>query len=249
MMKNSDLSLKLKSFVRSFTPYQIGYLVTVLLLTAAFAMLFPELMLEDVSNQFVLACSVIAVLANPVCELMISKQSKLNFLVDLFFIEIPELVICLTMGWYTIAIITVVFWMPIDIFSYLRWSRHPDQEAEELTVVKRLNWKQDFLVVAAIIAFSVVAGYFIGMIPGAESSYLDALASACGMANGVLLLFRYTEQWYAWTMTLVLYAILYTISGAYIMLITVAAMMVNTVYGYCKWYHYTRTHEVEVKVG
>lgn len=175
--------------MRSFTPYQIGYLVTVLLLTAAFAILFPELMLEDVSNQFVLACSVIAVLANPVCELMISKQSKLNFLVDLFFIEIPELVICLTMGWYTIAIITVVFWMPIDIFSYLRWSRHPDQEAEELTVVKRLNWKQDFLVVAAIIAFSVVAGYFIGMIPGAESSYLDALASACGMANGVLLLF------------------------------------------------------------
>ena len=118
-----------------------------------------------------------------------------------------------------------------------------------MTVVKRLNWKQDFLVVAAIIAFSVVAGYFIGMIPGAESSYLDALASACGMANGVLLLFRYTEQWYAWTMTLVLYAILYTISGAYIMLITVAAMMVNTVYGYCKWYRYTRTHEVEVQVG
>ena len=56
MMKNSDLSLKLKSFVRSFTPYQIGYLVTVLLLTAAFAILFPELMLEDVSNPFVLPC-------------------------------------------------------------------------------------------------------------------------------------------------------------------------------------------------
>lgn len=80
MMKNSDLSLKLKSFVRSFTPYQIGYLVTVLLLTAAFAILFPELMLEDVSNQFVCLFSV-AVLANPVCELMISKQSS-DFLVD-----------------------------------------------------------------------------------------------------------------------------------------------------------------------
>lgn len=239
---NRDLSLKTKSFLRSFTPYQIGYLVTVLLLTTAFAILFPELMLEDVSNQFVLACSVIAVLANPVCELMISKQSKLNFVVDLLFIEIPELVICLAMGWYTIAIITVVFWIPIDIFSYLRWSRYPDREAEELTVVKRLSWKQDLLVIAAIVAFSVVAGYFIGQIPGAESSYLDALASACGMANGVLLLLRYTEQWYAWTLTLVLYAILYTISGAYIMLITVAAMLVNTIYGFWKWHRYTSTH-------
>lgn len=60
------------------------------------------------------------------------------------------------------------------------------------------------------------------------------------MANGILLLLRHSEQWYAWLMTLILYAIMYVSSGAYIMLVTVTAMFVNTCYGYYKWYQYTQ---------
>ncbi|MCI8934763.1 MAG: nicotinamide mononucleotide transporter [Clostridiaceae bacterium] len=232
--------MKTRRFLRSFTPYQIGYLTTVLLITAAFAVFFPDLMLEETSSKFVTACSVVAVLANPVCELLISKQSKLNFLVDALLIEIPEFILCIAMGWYTVAITTMVFWIPIDIFSYLQWSRHPDRQEEELTEVRRLSWKQAVLAVAGIILFSVVVGYLISRLPGATDSYIDALASACGMANGILLLLRHSEQWYAWLMTLILYAIMYVSSGAYIMLVTVTAMFVNTCYGYYKWYQYTQ---------
>ena len=41
--------------------------------------------------------------------------------------------------------------------------------------------------------------------------------------------------------TLLLYTALYIISGSYIMLITVAAMLVNTCYGFGKWLLYTRS--------
>ena len=239
---NSTFKSKAIGFLKSFTPYQIIYLLSVFLLTAAFTILMPEMMLDDTSNTFVVVCSVIAVLANPVCELLISKQSRLNFIVDIIFIEIPEFVLCVSLGWYSIAIITMLFWVPIDIFSYIRWKNNLDDEKEELTVVKRLPFKQDILVIFAIAAFSLIVGTLIGMIPGASDSYLDALAAACGMANGILLLLRYTEQWYAWFTTLVLYTILYIISGSYIMLITVAAMLVNTCYGYAKWYVYTKKH-------
>ena len=236
------ISFNIKELIRSFTPYQICYLVSVIVLTVAFTVFMPDMMLDDMSNSFVVVCSVIAVLANPVCELLIAKQSKMNFVVDILFIEIPEFVLCISLGWYSIAIITMIFWVPIDIISFLRWSRHQDEEREELTVVKRLSWKQDVLVILAIAVFSITVGYFIGMIPGAEDSYLEALASACGMANGILLLLRYNEQWYAWFTTLVLYTILYVISGSYIMLITVAAMLVNTCYGFVKWLKYTKSH-------
>ena len=124
----------------------------------------------------------------------------------------------------------------------MKWKRHPDREKEELTVVRRLSVKQDIFVILAIIAFGLGVGYLISMLPGAADSYLDALAAACGMANGILLLLRYNEQWYAWFITLVLYAILYVSSGAYIMLITVAAMLVNTCYGFVKWLLYTKSH-------
>lgn len=235
----------MKSFFKSFTPYQIGYLATVLTLTILFIIFLPDMMLDDMSNTFVVVCSVIAVLANPLCELLISKQSKLNFVVDILFIEVPELVLCLALGWYTIAIVTIAFWVPVDIVSYIYWTKHPDLVKEEETAVKGLSWKMDILVVIGLIVISFIVGSLIGLIPGASDSYLDALSAAFGMSNGILLLLRYREQWFAWFITLILYAILYTTSGSYIMLITVAAMMVNTVYGFVKWLKYVKTHPTQ----
>lgn len=239
----NNLKTRTLNFLRSFTPYQITYLVVVFALTIGFTIVMPDMMLEDMSNTFVVVCSVIAVLANPICELLISKQSRLNFIVDIFFIEIPEFVLCVWNGWYSIAIITLVFWIPIDIISYIKWVRHTDSEHDELTVVKKLSLKQDILIIAAIAVFTIVIGSLIQLIPGASESYLEALAGACGMANGILLLLRYTEQWYAWFTTLVMYTVLYIVSGSFIMLITVAAMLVNTVYGFVKWVMYTRAHK------
>lgn len=233
----------LRAFFRSFTPYQMTYLGVVFLLTLLFTLLMPEMMLEDMSNPFVVACSVISVLANPICELLISKQSRLNFVVDFFLIEIPEFVLCIALGWYTIAIFTIIFWMPIDVISFLKWRRHRDEEQEELTIVKRLSVKQDIFIVIGILVFSALFGQLIGRIPGAEDTFLNSLATATGMVNGVLLLLRYSEQWYAWFITLILYTILYITSGSYIMLITVFAMLVNTCYGFGKWLLYTKKRQ------
>ena len=98
-----------------------------------------------------------------------------------------------------------------------------------------------------ILAFGFGVGYILTLIPGAEDTYLDAFVSAVGMANGILLLLRYNEQWIAWIITLILDAVLYIISGSYIMLITVFAMMVNTIYGFVKWLIYIKHHEKEQK--
>ena len=235
----------LKALFRSFTLYQILYLSTVVVIVTLFAVFFPDLMLEDTSNAFVLVCSVIAVLANPVCELLISKQSNLNFFVDILFIEIPEFFICLANGWYAVATVTLLFWIPIDIMSIARWLCHKDEKREELTVVRRLSPKQDILILLAILAFGFGAGALYSLIPGAADSYLDAFAATFGMANGILLLLRYNEQWYAWFITLIFYVALYVTGGAYIMLVTVAAMLVNTCYGYVKWLKYAKEREKE----
>ena len=79
---------QLGALVKSFTPYQICYLAAVLIITVAFIIIMPENMLDDTSNKFIVVCSVIACLANPVCELLISKQSKMNFLVDMMTLYI-----------------------------------------------------------------------------------------------------------------------------------------------------------------
>ncbi len=241
MKKNS----KIISFLKSFTPYQIIYLATVVLLTAIFAIFFPDIMLGDYQAAALVASAVISTISNPLCELLISKQSKWNFVVDFFLIEIPELIICLYFGWYAVAATVVLFWMPIDVISFVRWNKHPDNEDDNLTQVKRLKPFHSFLIVCVIVAFGFIVGSLLQLIPGASDSYLDAFASAVGMANGILLLLRYSEQWLAWLITTVIYLFMDISSGMYILLITEVAMLVNTIYGMVKWYLYTKKKDKE----
>ncbi len=234
---------KFISFLRSFTPYQTIYLAVVVLLTAGLAIFFPDIMLGEYESAALIAAAIISTISNPLCELLISKQSKWNFVVDFFLIEIPELIICLTFGWYAVAATVVFFWMPIDVISFLRWSKHPDLEDENLTQVKRLKPWQTAMTVGAILIFGFVVGSLLQLIPGASDTYLDAFASAVGMANGILLLLRYSEQWLAWLITTVLYLFMDISSGMYILLITEIAMLINTFYGIVKWYLYTKKHQ------
>ena len=238
--ENAKSNNKFVEFIKSFTPYQIIYLFSVLLLVVLFAIFLPEEMLEDTSNTFVLTCSIIAVIANPICELLISKQSKWNFIVSIIFIEVTESILFFSLGYYSTALISLIFWIPVDFISFLNWNKHPDEQQDILTKVKKLTWKQDVLAILAIFAFGLGVGYLLTLIPEAEDTYLDAFCSAFGMANGLLLLFRYHEQWIAWIITLVLDAALYISSGSYIMLITVFAMMINTCYGFIKWLIYIK---------
>ena len=234
----------IKSFLKSFTLYQKIFLAAVVLLTAGFVIFFPDQMLEEeyMKSTFLIICSIISVISNPLCELLISKQSKWNFVVDFFLIEIPELVICLYFKWYAIAFTIMLFWMVIDVISFVRWDKYPDQEDENLTVVKRLKPWQTLLVVLGIAAFGIIVGGLLQFVPGASDTYLDAFASAVGMANGILLLLRYSEQWIAWLITTVIYLVMDISAGAYILLIGEVAMLVNTIYGMVKWIIYTKRH-------
>jgi len=229
-----------KNFIKSFNAFEAIWLLCVVVLLGVFSAVMPELMFEDTTNGLMIICSILSVVANPICELMISKQSKYNFIVSIVFIEITEMIIYFSLGLYSSALVSLLFWVPIDIASFVRWKKHPDEVNEQITKVKKLEWWQDILIVYGIMVFSVVVGYLLTFIPECEDTYLDAFVSALGMANGVLLLLRYNEQWYAWFAYLVFDAILWIISGHYVMLITIVAMMINTVYGFIKWLKYAK---------
>ena len=177
---------KFKSFLKSFTLYQKIFLAIVVLLTAAFVIFLPDEMVpeEYKASIALVVCAIISTIANPLCELLISKQSKWNFVIDFFLIEIPELVICLYFGWYAVAGTIMLFWMTIDVISYIRWNKHLDEEDENLVQVKRLKPWQSALMLVAIVVFGLVVGTLLRLIPSAADTYLDAFAAAVGMAIG-----------------------------------------------------------------
>jgi len=229
-------------FFKSFTKVEAFYMIFVVALAVGMAAFFPELMLEDTSTPLLVLCSVINVIANPLVEIMNAKQFRGNFIIDIFAIEITYIILCVNLGWYTLLLSCIFFWIPIDILSFIRWSKHIDEEDENVTVVKRLSWKASLILLAAVVAFGLIMGGIMSNIPGSQDSYLEAFATAIGMVNGVLLMLRYSEHWYAWVITTVLYLAMDISAGAYGLLIDDIAMLVVTFYGIWKWFKYTREH-------
>ena len=195
---------------------------------------------------------VLDVILNITCELLISKQSKWNFIVSLA-VEIVEILVCVFCLYrFATMAVTLLFWIPCDIISFVMWHRHPDKHKEELTIVKKLNWWQDILIVAAIAVWTVGVGYLLTLIEvdgGIFATnvtlknvvcYIDACASAVGIANGLLILFRYREQWIAWYIVAILETVINIIAGQWILLILKAGYLTNTTYGYIKWTQYIR---------
>ena len=208
-----------------------------------------------VSAGWITFLYVLDVVLNIACELLISKQSKWNFIVSLG-VEIVEIVTCIVCIYrFATMAVTLLFWIPCDIISFVMWHRHPDKQKEELTVVKKLTWWQDLILIAAIAVWTVGVGYLLTLIEvegGIFATnltferivcYLDAAASAVGIANGLLILFRYREQWIAWYIVAILETVIDIMAGQWILLVLKVGYLTNTTYGYIKWTQYIRQHK------
>ena len=203
-------------------------------------------------------CYLLDVVLNISCELLISKQSKWNFIVSLG-VEVVEILVCIFCAYrFATMATTLLFWIPCDIISFVMWNRHPDEQKEEVTIVKKLTPMQDVLIVLGIIVWTVGVGYLLtfieveGGIFATNSTlkniacYLDACASAVGIANGLLILFRYREQWIAWYISAIIETVINIMAGQWILLVLKAGYLTNTTYGYIKWTQYIRQHNAAI---
>ena len=192
---------------------------------------------------------------NILCELLISKQSRYNFLVSVL-VEITEIAICLVLMYrFATMATTLFFWLPIDIISFINWSKHKDDQEDELTIVRRLKGYQEVLVILGIAVWTIVVGYFLSGLNITTDfvdsdlntiiAYIDACASAVGVANGLFILFRLREQWIAWYICAILEGIINIMTGQYVLLILKLGYITNTTYGYIKWTKYIKTHSEE----
>lgn len=248
-----------KDLWRFFTLYEKIWFFSILILAFVFAFLFPEEDVNGVNGALIMGLYLLDTFLNILCELLISKQSKWNFIVSLF-VEITEILICVVLQYrFATMASTLFFWIPCDIISFISWHRHPDRQQEELTQVRKLSGKAEVLVIAAIVVWTVGVGYFLTWLDiGTELFggnrtletvviYLDACVSAVAIANGLFILFRYREQWIAWFIDAILEGVINVLSGQYVLLVLKLGYLTNTTYGYIKWTKYIRTHKEELE--
>lgn len=250
-----SLSQKLKDLWNYFTTYEKVWFFSILILAVVFAFLFPEEDVNGVNGKIIMALYLADIVLNIMCELLISKQSKWNFIVSVF-VEIAEILICVVLAYrFATMASTIFFWLPIDIISFINWHKHPDKEENELTKVRKLSGWMEVLIITGIVIWTIGIGYLLTTIDlgtdlfnGNELfevivCYLDACASAVGIANGVFILLRYREQWIAWYICALLETAINILSGQYVLLVLKVGYLTNTTYGYIKWSKYIKSHK------
>lgn len=239
-----------------FTTYEKIWFLSIMVLATIFSVIFPEESANGINGIVIMLLYLLDTFLNILCELLISKQSRYNFLVSVA-VEITEIVMSIVLMYrFATMVTTLFFWLPIDILSFINWSRHKDDESDELTIVRRLKGYQEVLIIIAIIVWTFVVGYFISGLDIATDFYnnekletliiyIDACASAVGIANGLFIFFRLREQWLAWYISAALETIINILSGQYVLLILKLGYFTNTTYGYIKWSKYIKSHAEE----
>lgn len=184
-----------KNFIKSINLFELIWLISVVILLVVFISLFPELMFEDKDNTLVVICSVISIIASPICEILISKQSRYWTLFSLFFVEITDIIMLFSLGLYSSALISLLFWIPFDIMTFFKWGgKNRDEIKRELTKVKTFNWWQNIIIVFAMIGLSLLLGLILTYIPNASPSFVVAFSNVFEISNGIFLLTRHNEQ-------------------------------------------------------
>lgn len=240
-------------FSKCFTTYEKIWFITIMVLATIMSVMFPEEDINGVHGTLIMILYLLDTFFNILCELLISKQSRYNFLVSVA-VEIVEITICIVLMYrFATMASTLFFWLPIDIISYINWSKHKDEEKQELTVVRKLKGYQEVLVIIGIIVWTAIVGYIIGRL-NIETElidnekletliiYIDACASAVGIANGLFIFFRLKEQWLAWYICSLLEAIINILTGQYVLLVLKLGYFTNTTYGYIRWSKYIKNH-------
>ena len=237
-MKKVDI----KNFFKSINLFEIIWIVSVVVILLTLIILVPDLMFEDRNNTLVVVCSVISIIASPICELLISKQCRYWTLFSLVFVEITDIIMLFNLRLYSSALISLLFWIPFDLITFIKWGgTNKDDIKHELTKVRTFNWWSNILIVMIMVIAGLLLGWLLSFIPNYSESMVVAFSNVFEIANGIFLLTRHNEQWFAWLGYLICEIIIWVSLGHYIMLITVFAMIINTIYGIVRWLLYIKS--------
>lgn len=246
-------------FGKFFSLYEKIWFLSILILAAVFSIIFPEESCNGINGIVIMGLYLLDTFLNILCELLISKQSRWNFIVSLF-VEVTEILICVVLAYrFATMLSTLLFWIPCDIVSFVNWNRKKDDENDDVTKVRTLKGWQEVLLIVGIVVWTAGIGYLLTLIDlgtdifgGNEVlkvivCYLDACASVVGILNGLAILFRFREQWIAWYICAALEAVINILAGQYVLLVLKFGYITNTTYGYIKWTKYIKEHPQVLK--
>lgn len=199
----------MKRSIKSLTVYE-HIMIVIMIAIAAQAVVVAFTNPEGSKNPALLTViNFVSAVCGIFCVFLTAKASISNFI----FAVINTLAYAVYLYYWRIYgtfILEILFYLPIEIFSWVAWSRHRDSIEPEKTKARKLSLPQNILVASLIVAVGVCAHYVLVMMNG-TAAWLDAFTFSIGVVAVILELFRYKEQYVWWIITDIITVALYVI--------------------------------------
>ena len=168
-----------------------------------------------------------------ICIFFCAKANVSNFIFGL----VNTVVYAIYLLYYKIYgtfCLEVLFYLPMNIASWINWARHRDKKMPEKTMAKHLTIKQHIISVIGVLV-TIFVTYEILVRVGGTVAFLDALTVAIGIVATILELYRYAEQYIWWIITDIIAVIMYIVHFDTVYLTKKTIYLIMAIIGLRNW--------------
>lgn len=228
-MKKSLRSLNLCEYI----------MIVIMIVIAAQAMFTAFTNPSESSNPaWLTVINFVSAICGIFCVFLTAKASISNFV----FAVINTFVYAVYLFYWKIYgtfILEILFYLPIEIFSWIAWSRHRDIIEPEKTKTRKLSFIQNSLTALLVLIVGISAHYVLVKMKG-TAAWLDAFTFSIGIVAVVLELFRYKEQYAWWIITDIITVILYIVHFDAVYLTKRIIYLIVALEGFYNWHKLNR---------
>ena len=168
-----------------------------------------------------------------ICIFFCAKANVSNFVFGL----VNTIVYAIYLIYYKIYgtfFLEVLFYLPMNIASWINWARHRDKKLTEKTMSKRLTLTQNIISVV-FVGITTFVTYMILKRCGGTVALLDALTVAIGIVATILELYRFAEQYVWWIITDIIAVTMYIVHFDTVYLTKKTIYLIMAIIGLKNW--------------
>ena len=173
-------------FIKNWTALELGWL-------GLFSAIAAGLSLYWGDTWFGFSIFLTGVLSVILC----SKGSLWNYAFGTYNV-IGYSYVAWTNGLFGEVMLNMGYYLPMQLIGFLMWKKNMSKNKQDEVLMKRMSVKNFLLIVTATIVGIFIYGYFLSLIPTQNTPYIDSTTTVLSITAMLLMVKRYTEQWYLW---------------------------------------------------
>ena len=128
----------------------------------------------------------------------------------------------------------IFVYIPVNIISWILWSKHRDSKDSEKTLTRKMSIKQHIFSALFVVIVTLTCHFILVKVNG-EVPWLDALTVSLGLVATFLSIFRFTEQYIWWIISDIIAVAMYVVHFDAVYFTKKSIYLIMAIIGIINW--------------